>query len=74
MTRTLGIVLIVLGIVGLAYGGFTYVKDRESVEIAGLELTVEERETIPIPPIVGGLSLIVGAVLLAGGRRAAARN
>lgn len=70
MLRTIGVVLIVLGLLGLVYGGFTYVKDRDRVEIGPLEMTVEEKETVPIPPILGVLGVLTGtALLLLSGRR-----
>lgn len=62
--RLVAIVLIVLGIVGLAYGGISWTR-RETVLDAGpIELSTEKRETLPLPPIAGGLCLVAGVVLL----------
>lgn len=67
--RILGVILIVIGVLGLAWGGITYVKDRDSLDLGIAEITVEDKETIPIPPIVGVIALVAGAALLIGGRR-----
>ena len=70
--RIAGIILIILGIVGLVYGGITFTRRRESVSIGPITAIVNERETLPIPPIAGTITLIVGIGLLyAGGRRRA---
>lgn len=71
-SRWVGLILIVLGVLGLVYGGITYTRDRKAVDIGPLEVNVEEKESVPIPPLVGGLAIAAGAVLLAlGGRRKA---
>lgn len=64
MTRLIAIVLIVVGIAGVAWGGITYVKDRDTVELGPIKVNVEERDTIPIPPIAGAIALVAGVVLL----------
>jgi hypothetical protein len=70
--RILGIVLIVLGVIGLAYGGITYTRRQQTVNLGPLSATVREKETIPVPPIAGAIALVVGAGLfIAGGRRRA---
>lgn len=66
----LGIVLIVGGILALIYQGITYT-DRDTHDLGPVEITTEQDETLPIPPIVGGIAIVGGIVLLAmGGRRA----
>ena len=66
-----GILLIVVGIIGLAYGGITYTRKEKVVDIGPIQATAEKHERIPLPPIVGGLSLAAGVVLLiAGAKRA----
>ena len=72
MTRTtiLGIALIVLGVVSLAYQGITYTTQEKVIDLGPLKATVEKKETIPLPPLLGGLSLVGGIVLLiVGGRK-----
>jgi hypothetical protein len=64
VNRTIGVILIVLGLIGLAYGGFQY-KTREKVlDIGPIQATKEETHTIPLPPIAGAIVLIGGVVLL----------
>ncbi len=65
-----GIALIVLGLIGLIYGGISYKTQKEVVRVGPLEATVEEEKILPIPPIVGGVAVGVGvALLLVGARR-----
>ncbi len=71
-SRWVGLILIVLGVLGLVYGGITYTRDRKAVDLGPLQVNVEEKESIPIPPLVGGLAIVAGVVVLAlGGRRRA---
>jgi drug/metabolite transporter (DMT)-like permease len=69
--RIIGIVLIVVGILALAYQGITYTTHKKVLDIGPIQATKEERNTIPIPPILGALALIGGVVILASARRAA---
>jgi drug/metabolite transporter (DMT)-like permease len=69
--RIIGIVLIVVGILALAYQGITYTTHKKVLDIGPIQATKEERNTIPIPPILGALALIGGVVILAFDRRAA---
>jgi hypothetical protein len=70
--RIVGIVLIILGAIGLAYGGITYTRRRDTVSVGPISATIQQRETVPIPPIAGGIALVVGiGLLMAGGRRRA---
>jgi uncharacterized membrane protein len=65
-----GIILIVIGIVSLAYGGFTYTKREKVLDIGPIQATAEKQETVPFPPILGGLCLVGGIVLVVvGGRK-----
>jgi hypothetical protein len=69
MASLVGIVLIVLGVVGLALGGFSYTKREKVVDIGPIEATAERHERIPISPIAGGIALAAGVVLLIAGNR-----
>ena len=70
--RVIGIVLMILGVIGLAYGGITYTRRQQTVSVGPLSATVREKDTIPLPPIVGGIALVAGvAMLVMGGRRRA---
>jgi drug/metabolite transporter (DMT)-like permease len=65
-----GILLIVIGIISLAYQGFTYTTHKKVVDIGPIQATRKEHKTIPLPPIVGILALAGGVVVLAVDRRA----
>jgi hypothetical protein len=68
--RILAIVLIVFGVIALAYGGITYTRKEKVLDIGPIEATAEHRETVPLPPVLGGIALAGGIVLLfVGGRR-----
>ena len=68
----IGILLIVLGIVALAYQGITYTTREKVVDIGPIKASVEKEKTIPLPPILGGLALVGGIVLVAVGARSRA--
>ena len=66
----LGIILIVVGVIALAYGGFTSFTTKENVAKLGpLEVNKEQEHRVPVGPIVGGLCLAGGVVLLLVGNR-----
>ena len=68
--RIVGIILIVLGALALIYQGITYTRRRQVVDLGPIQATAEEEETIPIPPIVGGILLVAGVgLVIAGGKR-----
>jgi hypothetical protein len=70
--KMIGIVLIVLGALGLAYGGISYTKTEKILDIGPIEATTQTRETIPLPPILGGIALAAGIVLVfTGGKKIA---
>ena len=62
--RIIGILLIVLGLVALAYQGITYTKSEKVLEVGPITATKETRKTIPLPPVLGGVALLGGVVLL----------
>ena len=65
----IGILLIVFGVIALAYQGFTYTTHKKILDVGPIQATKEERQTVPLPPIVGGIALIGGiALLFAGGK------
>jgi len=70
--RIAGIVLIILGVVGLVYGGITYTRRRDTVSIGPITATVNQRETFPISPVAGAVAIDAGiGLFLAGSRRRA---
>jgi hypothetical protein len=71
MASIVGILLIVVGIIGLAYGGITYTHREKVIDIGPIQATAEKHDRLPLPPIVGGLSLVAGVVLLVAGAKRA---
>ena len=63
------IVLIAIGVVSLAYQGITYTTREKVLEVGPIKATAEKEKTIPLPPILGGLALAGGVVLLVVGTR-----
>jgi hypothetical protein len=63
-----GIALIVLGVLALAYQGFTYTVPKKAVDVGPVHVTKDEKHTVPLPPILGALSLIGGIAVLMMGR------
>lgn len=67
----IGIALIVLGIVAFAYQGISYTTTEKAVDLGPIQINAEKRHTLPLPPIVGGIALVGGIVLLiTSGKRA----
>jgi hypothetical protein len=64
-----GILLIVLGALVLAYQGINYTREKNVLDVGSVHLTTETHERIPLPPILGGLALAGGVVLLVMGAR-----
>ncbi|HEX4076133.1 MAG TPA: hypothetical protein VHX49_12105 [Candidatus Acidoferrales bacterium] len=64
-----GLVLIVLGVIALAYQGITYTTHKKVLDVGPLQATTEQHKTIPLPPILGGVVVLGGVVLLLAGRR-----
>ena len=63
----IGIVLIVLGVVALAYQGITYTTREKIIDIGPIHATADTKKTIPISPILGGLALVGGIVIVVRG-------
>lgn len=68
-TTIIGVILIALGIAAFAYQGITYTTREKVVDIGPLKVTSEKSKTIPLPPIVGAVSLVGGIVLLVIGKK-----
>jgi hypothetical protein len=68
-TTVLGILLVVLGGLALVYQGFNYTRQEKVLDIGPIHATADTQEHVPFPPIVGGLALAAGAVLLVMGAK-----
>jgi len=64
-----GILLIVFGVLALGYQGITYTTQKKVLDIGPIQATKQEHKTIPLPPIVGGIAMIGGVVLLIAGSK-----
>ena len=64
-----GIILIVIGIVALAYQGITYTTREKVVDLGPIQVSADKTRTFPLPPIVGGIALVGGIVLLVIGNK-----
>jgi drug/metabolite transporter (DMT)-like permease len=65
----IGILLIVVGVVGFALGGFSFTQREKVLDVGPIEATAEDKETVPIPPILAGLALVSGVVLVVASAR-----
>jgi hypothetical protein len=65
----IAIVLIAIGVVSLAYQGFTYTTREKIIDLGPIKATADKKHTVPLPPILGGLALAGGVVLLLVGAR-----
>ncbi len=65
----IGIILIVVGIVALAFGGFSFKEHKKDVDIGPVQIGHTEEHHLPLPPILGGLCLAGGVVLVIVGAR-----
>lgn len=62
--RIVGLVLVVIGLVALLWGGISWTREETVADLGPLEIQSEQRETLPLPPIVGGVALVAGVLLL----------
>jgi hypothetical protein len=65
----LGLLLVVFGVIALAYQGITYTHREKVLDVGPIHATKDTRETIPLPPVLGGLALVGGIVLIVIGSR-----
>jgi drug/metabolite transporter (DMT)-like permease len=69
LTAIVGIILIVIGVIALALGGFSFTTSEKVAEVGPLKIEKEKTRSVPLPPILGALALIGGIVLLVASRR-----
>ena len=68
MKMVLAMVLIVLGVIGLAYGGISFTHEKKDVDLGPIQISHNKTDTLPLPPIAGGLCLVAGVAILVVGR------
>lgn len=66
-----GVVLIVLGVLGLALGGFSFTQKEKVLDVGPIEATADDKKSVAIPPVLGILAVVGGVVLLAANARRA---
>jgi uncharacterized membrane protein HdeD (DUF308 family) len=64
-----GVILIVIGIVALAYQGITYTTSEKVVDLGPVKVEAKREKTIPLPPVAGAAALVVGIILVVVGNR-----
>ena len=64
MTRVVGVILILIGLVGVLFGGVFWTREKTIVDIGPVEAKTQERDGLPISPIVGGVIAVAGVALL----------
>lgn len=62
--KILGILLLVVGIAGIAYGGFSWTRQKTVLDAGPIEIKTDKHESLPIPPLVGVVCLVAGGALL----------
>ncbi len=67
--KVLGVVLMLAGVLALAYGGFTYTTHKKAVDMGPLQVERSKQHSVPVPPLLGLGALAVGAVLFFTGNR-----
>jgi hypothetical protein len=67
----LGLILVILGVLALAYQGITYTKHKEIIDIGPIHATEDKTKTIPLPPVIGAAAAVGGAILIVVGSKRA---
>jgi len=69
MTRTIGLILIILGIAMLIWTGFSYTKKEKVVDAGPVQITADKEKTVNWPPYAGAILLVGGIVLMASAKK-----
>jgi TRAP-type C4-dicarboxylate transport system permease small subunit len=67
--RVIALILVIGGVLGLAYGGFSYTKENHEAKIGPIDISVQEKQTVNIPLWVGVGAIVIGGALLLSPRR-----
>jgi hypothetical protein len=70
--KVIGLVLVVLGVLALVYGGISYNRQRTILDVGPFKATATEQKNVPLSPIVGGVALVGGIALLVAPRKRSA--
>jgi hypothetical protein len=66
-----GILLILLGVAGLAFGGLSFTHKEKVVDLGPIQASADKKESLPVPPLLGALAIVGGVVLVASSARRA---
>lgn len=69
VVKIVAIALIVVGVLGLAYGSFSYTKETHDVKLGPIELSIKDKETVNVPVWVGVGAIVAGGLLLLFGNK-----
>lgn len=69
MGKTVGIILMVVGLVMLVWGGFSYTKKEKLVDAGPIQISTDKKETVNWPPYAGGIALVAGALIFISSRK-----
>lgn len=64
MLKALGMLLVVAGVLALAYGGFSWTDTETVVDVGPIEVTADKTESVRMPPIAAGVMLVAGLALM----------
>ena len=64
--KLLGILLIVAGVIGVIYGGFTYTSHKKAVDMGPIQIDRTEHHNVPIPPVLGAVAILAGGAMVFG--------
>ena len=67
--KTIGFILVVVGVLALIYGGISYSRQKTIIDVGSFKATATEQKNVPVSPIVGGIAVIGGILLLVAPRK-----
>ena len=62
--KTIGLILIIVGIIGIVWGGVSYIKSRDTAHLGSVDIVLEQKGRVSIPPFVGVAALVVGGLMV----------
>lgn len=64
LVKVIGVVLIILGVAALVYGGFSYTEKKKALDMGPLQINKTEHHSVPVPPILGVVAILGGGALV----------